>query len=214
MFKADMYVEKCRETISGARSIDCRIRSAENGAVRMLILISILALLVIAVLIIAVPPFMNATYYETEPYVITEDYLRTETYTEEVLIEYEVSDPVVGNLWWRTASDCSLTIKNTGVDGGYFRIKFNLITQEGDLITKVVWQYLGMGEQKKVTVRHLDDYVRPFEAPGLASTYSITEPVQVIEISQQVPDTREITKYRQVEKTKKVTVLEYLREWL
>jgi len=209
-----MYIKKCRGTVSGAHSVGCRIGSAENGTVRMMILIFVLALLVVAVLVIAVPPVMNAAYYETEPYVVTEDFFRTETFIEEVPIEYEVSDPEVGNMWWRTASDCSLTIRNTGVDSGYFRIEFNLITQEGDAITKVVWQYLEIGEIKIVTVRHLDDYIRPFDAPGLASTYSVTEPVQVTEISRQVPDTREITKFRQVEKTEKVTVLEYLREWL
>jgi hypothetical protein len=180
---------------------------------RVLILMAIVALLVVAVLVISLVPLMEVTYSETESYTATEDYYRTETYIEEIPVEYEVTDAEVGNLWWRNSSDFSLVIENTGDVGGYFRIEFDLVTLEKQEINKVAWQYLDTGEKRRVTVRHHDDYVYPYDGSVNASTYSVTPPVKVIEHSRQVPDVREITKYRVTEKTKRVTVLEYFREW-
>jgi hypothetical protein len=171
-----------------------------------LILLAILAVLIVAVLIIALVPLMEVSYYEKEPYVVVESYLRTETYTEEFPIDYELIDTEISNLWWRPSSDCSVTIKNTGLDSGYFRVEFNLTTQEGKDVTKVAWQYLDVGEQREVIVRHEEDYVKAF-------AYTVTPPIKVIINTRQVPDTREVTKFRDVERTEKVTVLEYLRKW-
>lgn len=180
---------------------------------RTVILLVILVLLAIAVLVISLVPLMEVAYYESEAYVTTETFYRTIVSTEEIPIDYEVADPEVSNLWWRTTSDCSLVLKNTGIEGGFFRVEFNLVTQDEEDITKVVWQYLDVGEQWRVVVRHDEDYVRSFNAVENASSYSVTPPVQVIETSQEVPDTREVTKMRQVERTKRVPIFEYLREW-
>lgn len=171
-----------------------------------LILLVILGILLVAVLVISLIPIMGVSYYEKEPYTVTESYLKMETYTEEIPINFEVIDTEISNLWWRSSSDCSVTIKNTGVDGGYFRIEFNLTTQEGKDVNKAVWQYLGVGEQREAVVRHCEDYVEDF-------AYAVTPPTEVITKTRQVPDTREVTKLRDVERTDRVTVLEYLREW-
>ncbi len=171
-----------------------------------LILLVILGILLVAVLVIALFPIMEVSYYEKEPYVVTESYLRTETYTEEFPVDYEVIDTEVSNLWWRPSSDCSVIIENTGVESGYFRIDLNLTTQEGKDISKIVWQYLDVGEQREVIVRYDEDYVEAF-------AYAVTPPIKVIINTRQVPDTREVTKFRDVERTDRVTVLEYLREW-
>ena len=180
---------------------------------RILILLVLLVLLAVVALVISLVPLMEVTYYESEEYVTTETFYSTVVSTEEIPIDYEITDPEVSNLWWRTTSDCSLLLKNTGDEGGYFRVEFNLVTQEGEKITKVVWQYLAVEEIKKVVVRHDENYIRAFSAPTNASSYKVTPPVRVIETSEKVPETREVTKLRQVERTKKVPILEYLREW-
>jgi len=100
-----------------------------------------------------------------------------------------------------------VTIRNTDIDSGYFRIEFNLITQATDTspshaVTKAAWQFLAPGKQENVTVRHEGDYMGNF-------TCSIMPPTRDITTSAQVPKTKEVTNYREVEKTKKVTYLEY-----
>lgn len=93
----------------------------------------------------------------------------TSTPPEEVPPAYEVVASERNNLWWRRTTDCSVTLKNTGDMGGYFRVEFNLITDMGKGVTKVVWQALEPDEQKEVTVRYDKGYVDAF-------TYSITPP--------------------------------------
>lgn len=171
-----------------------------------LILLVVLAVLIVAVLVISLVPLMDVSYYEKESYVVTESYHRTETYTEEFPIDYEVIDTQISNLWWRSSSECSVTIKNTGVTSGYFRIEFNLKTPGGEEVTKVAWQGLEVDEQREVIVRHSEDYVETF-------TYAVTPPIRVVTNTRQIPDTREVTKFRDIERTDRVTVLEYLREW-
>ena len=167
----------------------------------------VIAVLIIAVLVIMMVPLMGVTYYEEGPFIVSEDYLRAERYTEEVPGDYEVTDMKAVKSWWRPAADCSVTIKNTGNVSGYFRIEFNIITLYGDPVTKAVWQYLETGEQKNVVVRQLGDHVRT------SFTCSVTPPTMVVSRTRYVPDTRETVEYREVEKTEKVTVFEYLKDW-
>ena len=55
-------------------------------------------------------------------------------------------------------------------------------------------------------VRIYEDHTKSFD-------YSVTPPTKVITEVIQVPETREVTKYKTVEKADKVSVLEYLRDW-
>jgi len=165
------------------------------------------AFLIIAVLIIMLVPLIGVTYYDEEPCIVTEDYLRKETYTEDVPVDYEVTATEVDNSWWRPSADCSVTIKNGGNASGYFRIEFNLVTLDGEEVTKAVWQNLEIGEQKEVIVRHYGDHVKtPF-------TYEVTPPTMGVLKTRLVPDTRERLVYQSVEKTRKVSLFEYLKDW-
>lgn len=174
---------------------------------RVLILLIVAAILVVAAAVLAAAPLKSVTYHESEPYVTTETYYVTETQTEEIPLDYKVIDTEIHNWYWRVSSDCSVTIKNTDVEGGYFRIAFNMATLTTDVapsitVTKAAWQFLDPGKQADVTVRHEGNYIGNF-------TYSITPPAREVTTSQQVPKTREVINYREVEKTKKVTLLEY-----
>jgi hypothetical protein len=174
---------------------------------RVLILVIVAAILVVAVAVLAAAPLKSVTYHESEPYVTTETYYVTETQTEEIPLDYKVIDTKISNWYWRVSSDCSVTLKNTDVEGGYFRIAFNMTTQSTDVapsktVTKAAWQFLAPGKQEDVTVRHEGNYIGNL-------TYSITPPTKEVTTSQQVPKTREVTNYRKVEKTKKETLLEY-----
>ena len=174
---------------------------------RTLLILIVIAILVIASAVISAAPLKSVTYYESEPYVTTETYYVTETSTEEIPLDYKVINTKISNWYWRVSSDCSVTIRNTDIDSGYFRIAFNMVTQATDVapskkVTKAAWQFLAPGKQEDVTVRHEGDYIGNF-------TCSITPPTREITTSQQVPKTREIVNYREVAKTKKVTLLEY-----
>jgi len=172
-----------------------------------LIGVVVLGLLVVAVLVISLVPLMGVTYYEIEAYSKSVEGNRTETYYEEVPVAYEITaDPEINNLWWRPSSECSVTIKNTDDESGYFRIEFNIVTLDGEEVAKDAWQELAIGEQKEVVVRHNGDHVRTF-------TYSVTPPTKLIPKQRQVPCTMEVIEYGNVTKTDKVTVLEYLTEW-
>ena len=169
----------------------------------------VLALLVIAGLVICLVPLMEVTYYKIEAYSKCVEGNRTETYYEEVPVAYEITaDPVINNLWWRLSSECLVTVKNTDDGSGYFRIEFNLVTLDGEDVTKVAWQELATGEQKEVVVRHNGDHVRTF-------TCLVTPPTKLIQKQRQVPCTIEVIEYGNVTKshTDKVTVLKYLTEW-
>ena len=174
---------------------------------RVLILLMIVAILVISAAVLSAAPLKSVTYYVSEPYVTTETYYVTETQTVEIPLDFRVIDTEIGNCWWRVSSDCSVTIKNTDLTGGYFRIAFDMATSTTIMaptktVTKTAWQFLPAGRQETVTVRHEGDYIGNL-------TYSITPPTKEVTTSQQVPKTREITNYRDVEKSKKVTFLEY-----
>jgi hypothetical protein len=174
---------------------------------RTLLILIVIAILVIASAVISAAPLKSVTYYESEPYVTTETYYVTEPHTEEVPLNYRVIDTKINNFYWRFSSDCTVTIRNTDIDSGYFRIAFNMVTQATDTApsktaTKAAWQFLALGKQADVTVRHEGDYIGNF-------TYSITPPTREVTTSRQVPKTREIINYREVAKTKKVTLLEY-----
>ncbi len=173
---------------------------------RLLILIFI-AILVVTATVLTAAPLKTVTYSESVPYTTTETYYVTETNTEEVPLNYKVIDTSINNFYWRLSSDCTVTIRNIDAGSGYFRIAFNMATlatgiAPGKTVTKAAWQFLAPGEQKDVTVRHEGDYVGNF-------TYLITPPTREVATSQQMPRTRESTNYREVEKTKKVTFLEY-----
>jgi len=174
---------------------------------RVLILLIVAAILVVAAAVLAAAPLKSVTYHESEPYTTTETYYVTETQTEEIPLDYKVIDTEISNWYWRVSSDCSVTLKNTDVESGYFRIAFNMATLATPVapsrtVTKAAWQFLAPGKQEDVTVRHEGDYVGNL-------TYSITPPTKEVTTSRQVPKTRDVTNYREVEKTKKVTFLEY-----
>ena len=174
---------------------------------RVLFLVIVGVILVATAAVIVAAPLKSLTYYESEPYATTETYYTTESQTEEVPLNYKVIGTKISNCYWRISSDCSVTIKNTDSESGYFRIAFNMATQAtaaapSELVTKAVWQLLAPGKQETVTVRNEGDYMGNF-------TYSITPPTKEATISQQVAKTREVTNYSEVEKTKKVTFLEY-----
>ena len=173
---------------------------------RLLVLIFI-AILVAVAAVLSAAPLKSVTYSESVPYTTTETYYVTETSTEEVPLNYRVIDTKINNFYWRFSSDCTVTLRNTDIDSGYFRIAFNMVTQATDTspsktVTKAAWQFLAPGKQENVTVRHEGDYIGNF-------TYSITPPTREVTTSRQVPKTKEVTNYREVEKTKKVTFLEY-----
>jgi len=172
-----------------------------------LIGIVVLGLLVVAVLVISLVPLMGVTYYEIEAYSKSVEGNRTETYYEEVPVAYEITaDPEINNLWWRPSSECSVTIKNTDDESGYFRIEFNIVTLDGEEVAKVAWQELAIGEQKEVVVRHNGDHAE-------SCTCSVTPPTRLIPKKRQVPYTIEVIEYGNVTKSDKVPVLEYLTEW-
>lgn len=107
---------------------------------------------------------------------------------QEVPIAYEILDSEQSNLWWRRTSDCSLTLKNTDEESAIFRIEFNLITDMGMGITKVVWQALEPDGQKEVAVRydegHVDTftyYVTPQALTPAPTPVSSPAPTTVIE---------------------------------
>ena len=174
---------------------------------KILLILIFVAILAAGAAVVSGAPLKSATYSESVPYTTTETYYVTETNTEEVPLSYTVIDTNISNCWWRPSSDCTVTIKNTDVSGGYFRVAFNMSTQTtimtpSKTVTKVAWQFLDPGKQKDVTVRHEGDLIGNF-------TYSITPPTREIITSQQVPKTREIVNYQEVVKTKKITLLEY-----
>ena len=177
---------------------------------RTLLILIFIAILVVVAAVLSAAPLKSVTYSESEPYITTETYYVTETSTEEVPLNYKVIDTKINNFYWRVSSDCSVTIRNTDIDSGYFRIAFNMATLATDVapsktVIKAAWQLLAPGKQADVTVRHEGDYIGNF-------TYSITPPTREVTTSEQVPKTREVINYREVVKTKKVTFLEYWTE--
>ena len=183
-----------------------------------------------AALIICLVPLVEVQYTEREPYTTTETYYEKEPYTESVPIEYRVTDTGIYDWFWSTGSDIWVTIKNTDTKSGYFYVTFSLKTRGGAITSKTASEYIAIGEEKRVQVKHSGDYISTF-------TYSITPPIKEVtkyrdvtktrEVVKyrKVPKTREVTKYRDVAKTreviryrdvpktKRVTVLEYLLDW-
>jgi hypothetical protein len=172
------------------------------------VLAVVLGILVVAALVVAFVPLMGVTHAETVPYVVTEDYYRTEAVTSEVpfAFESEKTDPPFVNIYWTPLSECSVAIRNKDDQWGLFRIEFTVMTERGDETTKILWQGLNAGERKVAVVRIYEDHTKNFD-------YSVTPPIKEVTELVQVPETRQVTKYRTVEKADKVSVLEYLREW-
>ena len=174
---------------------------------KTLVILIFLALLVIAGVVISFAPLMTVTHYTSEPYTTTETYYVTETISENIPLTYEVVDTRLYQWWWRLSSDCTVTIKNTDTQAGFFRVEFNMVTQTTDIsssktITKAAWRSIAPAKQEDITVRDEGAYLDSF-------TYTVTPPTKEITTSQQVPKTREIVQYREVTKTEKVTLLEY-----
>jgi hypothetical protein len=174
---------------------------------RVYIVLIVAAILIIATAVLTAAPLKSMTYYVSESYVIPETYYVTETQTVDIPLDYKVISTEIANCWWRVSSDCSVTIKNTDSTGGYFRVEYYMATQTtimapSKTVTKTAWQFLTAGRQETVTVRHEGDHIGNL-------TYSITPPTKEVTTSQQVPKTREIIQYRDVEKSKKITFLEY-----
>jgi len=169
-------------------------------------LLLVFAVLAIAALVVTFVPLMEVNYIEIESHVVTEAYTWTETYTKEIPVAYEVLDADSTNLWWRRTSDCWVTLWNKGNVSGSFRVQFDLLPEAAPATTKVIWQTVDAGRQSEVVVRYYDGYVQSF-------TYSVTPPLQVVTTSREVPGTHEVVEYTEIERTKKVPVLEYVREW-
>jgi len=202
-------------------------------------LIAGVTILVVAAIMIFAVPTVTATYYEWEPYTTYETYSEwepyttyetysewephttyetyweSEPYTEAVPIDYLVTDTGIYNWFWQTGSDVWVTIKNADVKSGYFYVTFNLVTQGDATATEYGYEYIAIGEEKDVLVKHSGDYMTTF-------TYSVTPPTKEVtryrdiektrEVTtyEWVEKTREVTEYGWVEKTEKVTVFEYL----
>jgi hypothetical protein len=166
-----------------------------------------LGVLVVAALVLAFVPLMGVTYAETEPYVATETFYRNEISAEEVALSFESdnTDPPFLNIYWTLLSECSVVVRNTDEESGVFRIEFDVATERGEEVTKVLWQELGSGEERVAVVRVYGDHTKSF-------TYSVTPPTKVVSEVREVPEIREVTKYRTVERTDTVSVFEYLRE--
>jgi hypothetical protein len=88
----------------------------------------------------------------------------------EVTLSYEIVDSNLRNYYWKPTTECSLKIENTNEVSALFRIEFNLTTEKGLGVTKVVWQALEPDERKEITIRYDEGYVDSF-------TYSITPQV-------------------------------------
>ncbi len=173
------------------------------------LIVIFIAILVVAGAVISSVPLKSVTYAESVPYTTTETYYLTETNTQEIPLNYTVVGTNINNSWWRMSSDCTVTIKNTDISSGYFRVEFNMATQTTILapsktVTKVAWLSIDPGKQKDITVRYEGDHIGNF-------TFSITPPTREVTTSQQVPKTSEVVNYQEVVKTKKVTLLEYWR---
>lgn len=167
-------------------------------------------ILVVAAIMIFAVPTMTATYYEwepyttyeiyweSEPYTTYETYWESEPYTETVPIDYLVTDTAIYNWFWHTGSDVWVTIKNADVKSGYFYVTFNLVTQGDATATQYGSEYIAIGEEKDVLVKHSGDYIKTF-------TYSVTPPTKEVTRYRDVEKTREVTTYEWVEKTRQVT---------
>jgi hypothetical protein len=175
---------------------------------KVILAVVVLAILVIAALVAAFVPLMGVTSAETVPYVVTEDYYRTEFVTTEVPLAFEAekTDPPFINIYWTPLSECSVAVHNADDQWGLFRVEFTVMTEQRDEITKVLWQGLDAGERKVAVVRIYEGHTKSFD-------YSVTPPTKEVIDLVQVLDTRDVTKYRTVEKADKVSVLEYLRDW-
>ena len=174
------------------------------------ILLTAVLLLAVVIAAISAAPFITLTYYETEQYTTTETYYVTEIQTEEFPLTYEVKDARIWDFYWRISTECTVSIKNTDSEAGYFRVQFNITTQATDTtpsksLTKVAWRFIESGKQNDITVRHDGAQIKSF-------TYLVTPSTKQVTTYNEVPKTREILQYRDVEKTKKVTVLQYLIE--
>ena len=175
---------------------------------KTLLMLTIVLLLAVAVAIVSAAPLMTATYLETEQYTTPETYYVTEVRTEEVPLAYEIFDTQMYGYYWRTSSECTVIVKNTDTESGYFRVQFHMKTRATDItpstwLTKAAWRFIEAGKGNEITVRHDGAYIESF-------SYAVTPPVKQVTTYEQVAKTREVFQYREVEKTKKVTILQYL----
>lgn len=174
------------------------------------ILLTVVLLLAVVIAAISAAPFITLTYFETEQYTTTEPYYVTEIHTEEVPLPYEVKDARIWDFYWRISTECTVSIKNTDSEAGYFRVQFNMMTASTDTtpslsLTKAAWRFIEAGKQNDITVRHDGAQIKSF-------TYLVTPSTKQVTTYNEVPKTREILQYRDVEKTKKVTILQYFIE--
>ncbi|MBE0480945.1 MAG: hypothetical protein IBX68_08190 [Dehalococcoidia bacterium] len=166
-------------------------------------LVLLLTVLVAAGLVSIRVPLIAYTETYTEAYTTPETYYTTEIFLDETPLTFETGNKTISNLYWRRTSDCAVPVKNTSAHGGEFRVQFNAITQEGETRTKVVWQYLAAGEQRSVLARFDRDYIKEF-------TCSVEPPAASVESSRRVLVTRDLIRYREVERSGKLTVVERL----
>jgi len=152
---------------------------------------------------VSVPYQATETYYEKEAYTVQEPYTRTETYTERepynksVPIDYRVVDTGIYQWFWTTGSDVWVTIRNTDLKSGTFRVDFDLTLKGGAKATRYDSNYIALGDTEEVKVRYSGGYVSSFK-------YSVTAPTKTVVDYRDVRKTREVTEYRNVTKYRDV----------
>ncbi len=189
----------------------------KNLAIGLGVFIAVAAIVVYAVPLIAVHYAVDVSYEDTEtyyikeqytvqePYTVQELYTGTENYTERepynksVPIDYVVTDegiyePPCGGGYYTWVS-----IRNTDVKNGSFRVTFHILIHEVGTSTKKASTYITAGDTQKVEVYSSGD-VRSF-------TYSITAPTKTVVDYRDVVKTRQVTEYRDI--TKYRDVIEY-----
>jgi len=153
-----------------------------------------------------VAPVAAVTYYEREPYTAIESYTEKEPFTRTVPIDYRVTEATWYNWFWNPGADIWVIIKNADVKSGSFHVTFELTTTGGARITRSATEYIAIGKERKVLVKHPGDRLRTF-------SYSISPPMKDVTEYRDVRKTRQITRYRDVARTKRVSLFEYLTDW-
>ena len=120
---------------------------------------------------------------------------------QEVSLSYDIVDSNLRNYYWRPTTECSLKLQNTNEVSALFRVEFNLITDTGLGVTRVIWQALEPDERKEVTVRYDEGYVASF-------TYSIM-PQALTSASTPVSSPAPTTVVKSCNISRKLTGLEY-----
>lgn len=175
-------------------------REPKKGKMGKWLLMTVIVMPILAIVIVGIGfipvektiayPCYETEYYDCEktreyPCYETEYYTETEPYIDYVNVDYEVTDTGIYDWFWHIGSDVWVTIKNADTKSGYFYVTFNMETEGGATTTKYKTEYIVIGDEEQILVKHSGDYIKTF-------TYSID------------PPQKEVTRYREVEKTRQV----------